>query len=726
MLKPKYNIARGMEFSHPSAGKQVVTQSKNGAYHAVSVETGQTSVLTYREMISTLSRPGTSAANGHKSFAAGSARIRDGGLHHEAQLTPKVRQQKRFLGAVMRGIKELEDGGLRIYATGLNDLETRKEIAAIARQEYTEHPIAVVMRGGSISFLAVMPAGRTLMQKYEQWVESGYDDMVLPDHSHFRGNRTNHGVCQRLYELISEAIESVYLDTRKPTPAAVLRKHTDLVVVENESRRRNDLKELKAVAHKTITRQIKNLNKTAVDIAREGERWALNNRTSGSTDYRSLMIGEEVEIDECKLSLIVEARRKGIWDRLSPEQQEALEEIDEIIKTRIWLVLMLDVATRNPLGWALTDTPSHEVTLEVIRMATRDKTREARKYGCECEPMPAVGIGCMKGDNGTGLRNSEVKSTASGIRTQTVDARTYRGVDKPYVERIFGTIESVLISMLTGYTGRRAGQVPGYDPIASGVLDVEELYGIITRYLIDVYPQERHYGVTMMGARPANMARAVNDEYGCILPPADHDRRIQLGWSDEAKVTDDGVKFLNLPYNSKDLQDVRDAVKGKVTVFVDPDNIASATILVVGRPEPILVELTWTAMRDLTLHEFLDVALQARKEAPEETRLIESHLAKVRGDLEADMTQKMRERKVPRSFHTWPEALKKAQVIRRGMQDLRQSEPMAGTVQAGRIMDAVRDDLPDHGTAQIEDQANEIITPETAKFAPPKNTGKLS
>ena len=81
------------------------------------------------------------------------------------------------------------------------------------------------------------------------------------------------------------------------------------------------------------------------------------------------------------------------------------------------------------------------------------------------------------------------------------------------------------------------------------------------------------------------------------------------------------------------LQELRDQVTAKVTVYVDPDNIADATVLIVGHPDPVLVELTWTAMRDLTLPEFLEVALQARKETPEETRLIESQLARIRGDL---------------------------------------------------------------------------------------------
>ena len=726
MLKLNYKIEDGMQISHAGTGKLTVNTLGDGTFNTINLETGATSLLSYNEMVSALNRPGTSTANGHRYNSKGSSYIRDGGLHYREQLSLVIREQFDFRGALMRAIQVLKKDGFRIYATGLNDPKIRKHMRDIAAEEYTKNPISFTMRGGSISRVATIPKGRWLMDKYTLWCDAGFDDMVLPDRAHLRGNRSNHGVSQRVYELITVALDKVYLDTRKRTPAAVLQKHKDLIAEENDLRELNGLRALSAVSHKTITRHIKNMSKTALDIARNGERWAANNRSSGSTDSRSLMIGQEIEIDECKLSLMVVAKRHGFWQKLTLEQKGACEEIDEVLTTRLWLVLMLDVATRMPLGWALTNTPSHEVTLEVMRMATRDKTREARQYGCDCEPMSAIGVASMKGDNGTGLRNSFVKSSALGIQTQTVDARAYHGVDKPYVERMFGTIESVLLQMLDGYTGRRAGILPGYDPIKSGVIDVNEIYGIITRYLIDEYPYERHYGTTMMGARPANMAKEISEEYGVILPPADHDRRIHFGWKSEVLITDEGVKAFNLPFNSSAIQELRDIVNGKVSVFVDPDNIANATVLVVGHPEPILVEMTWTAMKDLTLKQFLDVALQARKETPEETRLVESHLARVRRNRETKQDEWAIERNVPRSFMTREEADAKAVAIRTGLSESRPTERMAGTTRAGGIMDAVQEALPVNNVAHSAPFAHEPDAIEAENFTPPTNQEKLS
>lgn len=165
MLMPRYKIQSGMQVSHSGTGTLSVTENSHGGYNTVSLETGNTEFLSYKEMLSMLGRPGTSAANGNRPTSFGSARIRDGGLYFEGQLTPQFRQQKHFRGALMRAIQCVEKQGFRIYATGLNDPEIRSMIREIARQEYRDHPIATCLRGGSISLVAVIPRGRTLMDK---------------------------------------------------------------------------------------------------------------------------------------------------------------------------------------------------------------------------------------------------------------------------------------------------------------------------------------------------------------------------------------------------------------------------------------------------------------------------------------------------------------------------------------------------------------------------------
>ena len=83
------------------------------------------------------------------------------------------------------------------------------------------------------------------------------------------------------------------------------------------------------------------------------------------------------------------------------------------------------------------------------------------------------------------------------------------------------------------------------------------------------------------------------------------------------------------------------------------------------------------------------------------------------------------EHKLPRSFMTLAEANTKARVIRSGLHESRTETPMAGTTPAGGIMDAARDVLPDHAADQHNATDGQAFS-EPTRFAPPKDTGKLS
>lgn len=682
-MKLNYHIPAGLRMTTPG-GTRILYPNCDGTYRAEHAESGRAEIMSYNEAVGWLCRPDCSTVSGQAESTA-AARVREGGLHYRQQLSAELQDQIDLRKAIVVGVDHLVKTGGKVTAASIDRDQNRRVIRDVAGQLYTTRPINLAPRGGSTRLVAFMPKGRTIMAYRQRYIDAGYDEMALVDQAWLRGNRASR-IQTRMRELMTEAIEQLHLDLKKPNVSAALRRLHTLTTEENATRELNGLPPLKPVTHKTIAEHIRMIGSTALAIARDGERTVANNRSRGATDTRALMIGELIEIDECKISLIAVARKKGSWEKLSSADKEALEEIDEIIRTRLWLVMMFDVATRMPLAWVLTGSPSREATLEALRMATRDKTREKVIYGCECDPMPAVGIGCLKGDNGYGMRNAAVKAATLGILGQSLDARTYHGVDKPYLERMFGSMESILINLIHGYTGRKAGALPGYDPIRNGVLDCQELYGLITRYLIDEYPNERHYGATMMGRRPVQMMRYISHNYGAIAAPSPHNRRIQLGWMNEATITDEGVKVFGLPYNSPELQAISDQVEGKVSVFSDPDCTNHVTVLIEGHKDPILANLSWTAMSDMTIPKFLVIAEAARAEEPEETENFETLLARVRSDIADRLHAIALEHKLARSYMTIAEAQKKAEIVMAGVSSPRRIA-LPETAEPGCIAD---------------------------------------
>jgi hypothetical protein len=188
------------------------------------------------------------------------------------------------------------------------------------------------------------------------------------------------------------------------------------------------------------------------------------------------------------------------------------------------------------------------------------------------------------------------------------------------VERFFGTFEMNDFKMLPGYTGRRARELPGYDALENGVLGIEELREIVTRYFIDEYPSTRHYGFGMNGRRPYEVYRSINETRGQIPPIDTQLRRIHLGWEQEVKVSDEGVRvFGGVWFNSTDLQVRREelGITGRVKVFVDPEDMNLATVILPRGKQPIEVQLQNTAFADMTLPEVLKLMEEQRREHPE-------------------------------------------------------------------------------------------------------------
>ena len=490
-------------------------------------------------------------------------------------------------------------------------------------------------------------------------------------------------MCRRIRELMTEAWERIGFDKTKTSVANVHDYLKTLIHNENLFRRLNELPDFVTPAEKTLRQHRDTLvTHTEYLIATEGKREARRKKTGrGSTDIRALSIGELCGMDEQKISMVVAAKKAGLWSKLSEDGKASLEAQDEYIRKRLHIIVMFDVASRMPLAWVITENPNAEATLALLRMATRDKIREQRRYGCVNQAAFGCGILMLRNDNGTGLRNSEVIEGLMGIGTINGITRTYSPEDRAHDESFFGTLEDRFFKLMPGYTGRRPGELPGYDAILNGVVDVEMLYGMLTRYLIDEYPFERHYGVGMGGRRPWDVYEEINTNRGHVKLPDPKIRRIQLGWEDSATPSDEGVRVLGgIWFDSKKLQEVREepGLDGKVLVFVDPDNLNIATVLVPGHPDPIEVHLQITAFADMTLGEVLQLMAEYRREDPETTEIHHDRLMEVKIRRFADISSIGVEHDLSRSYTTIEECKAMAQAVFAGGRVIR-SEALPGT-----------------------------------------------
>jgi putative transposase len=576
------------------------------------------------------------------------------------------------------------DPSLELSDRSVDRPEARKFIAEVASTICGRKIRVQPVRGGKSKDLHIY-RGRTLMKYFRIFEslgprESPLDALVPLDH--LRGNR-NGRICNLLRALMTEAWETIGLDRKKPSVSNVHKHLEARVLQENQRRARNDLPKLVVPSHRTLREhRDRLLTPSEILVATHGLRHARNARGRGSTDLRALMIGELVEIDECRISLVTSAKEEGFWEQMSKDRKDALENMEKEIRTRWCILAMIDVASKMPLGWVIAEQPNSEATLALFRMATRDKSREKALYGCSGEPAAPVGLLHVKNDNGSGLRNSACIKALMGTGSINSITRTYAPTDKPHVERLFGTLEMNLFKLLPGYTGRRPGELPGYDALENGVIGVEQLHALLTRYFIDEYPSTRHYGFGMNGRRPYEVYKHINETRGQIPPVDPHLRRIHLGWEQEVTLSDEGVRvFGGIWFNSTELQVRREElrVRGTVKVFVDPDDMDLATVILPMAKRPIEVQLQVTAFADMTLPEILKLMVEQRRENPATADFHHDQVMRTRMDRHAQITQIGVEHGLGRSYSTFEECQSFGSAIFSGARVHRPQAPLATT-----------------------------------------------
>ena len=381
-------------------------------------------------------------------------------------------------------------------------------------------------RGGKVTASFHWPKGRTLRKYVDRFIKYDRNAVVLLERDHLKGpqGEKRHRLSALQEQFISYCINS-WLTALKPQLAPHVRKASTRFDVPPAEIARG----FRIPSITTIRTRIKVVSEVVKTIGRRGVRQGANLKGAGSTDIRALMYGEKVEIDQVYLSIFTDSTGSVCARVIAPDEAGNEPGDDEI--TRLWLHVMIDIATRLPLAWIIADSADADHSHALLRMATRDKTKEKVRYGCRNDPAPAAGLLLTSADNGTATRNGTVYASQLGIGAIVMTGRTYHATDKPYVERIFGTMQWQVLNFLPGYAGSCPGELEGYEPKPNAKLTPDDLYGTITRYFVDEYPFREHRGTGMNKATPWQKFEEIKETYGGIDVPSQATGACTLGAS---------------------------------------------------------------------------------------------------------------------------------------------------------------------------------------------------
>ncbi|MBE9640865.1 integrase catalytic domain-containing protein [Salipiger mangrovisoli] len=543
-----------------------------------------------------------------------------GGLERLEQFSEETRRIVQARLALVLAQDALRSEGMKLTQCSMSKRgEHRRALLVRADEIAPGHDFLRTRRGGKLAKGFEVPQGRTLANYRDVYHRFDRNPVVLADRDHKKGRRGD-----RLLPWQERFIEYVlqgWHDPRKPKLAKVY-------TLAKAAFDRSPEEIAQPVDFPTIT-TIRTRAKAKPEIARVlgrgGKRHANNVKGAGSTDVRALYFGEKAEWDQCLLSIF--SSGDGVVRAKAIDPSKVPKELTDNEIRRCWLHVIMDIATREVLGWIISETADADHSKALLRMATRDKTKEKIRYGCKRDPVPPVRLGLTVADNGTATRNSSVYASQLGMGMTVMTARAYQPMDKQVVERLFGTTQWDVLNFMEGYTGSRPGELTGYDPKAAAKISHDDVFGALTRYFIDEYPFRQHRGTGMYKATPRQKREEALRRYGPIDPPSQRDRCLHLGVKVQASTTSEGVRAFNIPFNSTELQRFAGGASKLVTVHLDPDDLRKVYITAEGVETVMEARLSMTVFKDQSLEEAIEIMESATKSNPTLRAIHDAHLS---------------------------------------------------------------------------------------------------
>ncbi|MEP5760626.1 MAG: hypothetical protein ABJ327_15200 [Litoreibacter sp.] len=389
-----------------------------------------------------------------------------------------------------------------------------------------------------------------------------------------RGRASGLNIDQDSYVFILDSLREYLLDDRH-SANEVVEKTIMALKLENRSRKERGERLLQSRGRTALHDWIDNFGGYAIDLGRKGKKFATRKYNGVGKTERATRAGQTFMVDEWEVdarNLILSGPiRRGL-------DQETIDAIKAMPKTRRWMYVVVDVATRYIVGFGLSATQNSQSAVRALRMATQDKTEIARAAGCAYD-WRGFSFECLESDTGTAFRAEATQRAVSTACATYVYPQVGQPQLRGIIERIFRTFSERIMPYIPGQTFNNPQSRGDYDTEGRAVLTDDHLAIIFIRYIVDVYHQTQHRG--LLGEAPADALERLEGKPG--LPPkfSQTTRRRAFGIRQERTVTARGIRFLGIDYGDdcEELQKIRKESGSNVRAFyVDPENLGTISI----------------------------------------------------------------------------------------------------------------------------------------------------
>ncbi|TMO85511.1 Mu transposase C-terminal domain-containing protein [Pseudoalteromonas ruthenica] len=398
------------------------------------------------------------------------------------------------------------------------------------------------------------PNWRTAARWFKSYSESDESIFALIPKHQKKGKRTQRTDTDKFFE---KALER-FLVKERPSVSSAYQYYKDLVVIENEKVIGEDLRPL---TYKAFKNRIDKLPHYEVLRARYGKRIADLAYNKVESHKRPTRVLERVEVDHTPLDLIL------------------LDDELQIPLGRPTLTILIDVYSHCIVGFYLGfNDPSYDAIRRAMLNAMKPKNWIKEQYPDITHDWHCCGkIETLVVDNGVEFWSNSFESACAQIGISLQYNPVGKPWLKPFVERIFGVINTQLLDPIPGKTFSNMMKKEGYDPNKDAIMRFSAFMEVFHHWIIDVYHQEADSRFSYIPA--LEWDRGYEQ-----LPPAplssDDIQRLEivLGISTWRHIRKGGIHFENLRYDSNELADYRKRFSPKASVKlmlkVNPEDLS--------------------------------------------------------------------------------------------------------------------------------------------------------
>jgi putative transposase len=459
------------------------------------------------------------------------------------------------------------------------------------------------------------PSARTFRRWLKLYEVGGYDVLALRKKHRNSGNRISpiHPEAERILQQFVVG----YCDERRKSKKQLYGEMRAEFKLVNDEREKRGLEPLTCPAKSTLSNRIDALNQFEVYASRYGVAKARAKFAVVGTGLDVIRPLQHIQIDEWRVQLHTIAEQIGLGDVLTEEERIALK------KERLYVCVILDVATRCILGMRLSSRADAANAVATLAMVVSDKNKIAKAAGCLSDWPMAGAFGLVSPDAGSAFIDEWFRACVADLKAVYENAPAALSHLRGHIERTFGTMHTGLVANFPGRSFSNVVDLAEYKAEDRAAVFTRHAPKIFVRWAVDWYHHTPHSGLG--GETPYNAWQRLTAQYGVDAPPNGHQRREIFGIDLERSLDQRGVRAAGVYYQSAEIQEWRRQVGDtKIRLRFDPADIGYVSVWLGERwlTVPSVKEM----FRGLDLQTWLESVRDIRRRHAENAKVYE-HIA---------------------------------------------------------------------------------------------------